>query len=174
MGEHIKSQEEADHQDRGFVGLLLIGIGLVVLLLNITQSETLGFLVLPGLGIAFLAWAFYTRRFGFAIPGCILTGLGVSVFLSQRISGLEDSAMGGVVILGLGLGFLAITLVAPYFHEKRTLWPLIPAGIMALIGVPLLIGGQALNLVAWMGVLWPVILIAVGLMLLFAPRPQRD
>jgi hypothetical protein len=43
-----------------------------------------------------------------------------------------------------------------------------------LIGVLLIIGGDALNLLERIGVYWPIILIAIGLYILVAPRRRQS
>ncbi|MBZ0286339.1 MAG: hypothetical protein K8I30_01895, partial [Anaerolineae bacterium] len=70
--------------------------------------------------------------------------------------------------------FIAIALISPYFERKFVSWPLIPGGILALVGVLLFIGGGALNLLEWLGKLWPLALIAVGAYVLFAPRRKTQ
>jgi hypothetical protein len=173
MAEKTKDIEPLKQHDHTFLGLMLLVFGVLAIVLYTLQSEVIGFLILPALGVAFLAWGFYTHRFPLTIPGCILTGLGVGVFLSTRMVGGSDSSDGGVVVLGLAFGFLGILLVAPYFQEKRVWWTLIPAGILGLVGLLLVIGGDALNMLESIGDYWPVILIVIGLYVLISPRRNR-
>jgi hypothetical protein len=170
MTEKTKRDAPLDLRDRRFGGLLLIGVGLLVLVGNSTQSALLGTLLLPGMGILFLVWAFYTHRFGFAVPGCILTGLGAGILLVSHVPSLAGQPGGGVVLLGLAAGFAGITLVSPFFGENRHWWGLVPAGVLALIAALLLIGGDALRGLELLGYLWPLILVAVGLYILFGTR----
>ncbi len=170
MSEKIKHDEELEPRDRRFGGLLLVGVGLLILLANVTRVELFGNLVLPGLGIIFLVWAFYTHRIGFAIPGCILTGLGVGVLITQRVPDLAGASSGGVIVLGLAAGFLGSTLITPFFNKKRTWWGLIPGGILGLVGLLLIIGGDALRWLELLGYLWPLILVVIGVNILFGPR----
>jgi hypothetical protein len=170
MSEKIKHDEKFEPRDQRFGGLLLIGVGLLVLLANVTRADLFGNLVLPGLGIIFLVWAFYTHRIGFAIPGCILTGLGVGVLITQRVPSLAGELSGGVIVLGLAAGFLGITLITPLFNEKRAWWGLIPGGILGLVGLLLIIGGDALRWLELLGYLWPLILVVIGVYILFGPR----
>jgi hypothetical protein len=173
MEDKVKNEEQTQPRDRRFGGLLLLGIGLLMLLTNFTRSNVLGDLILPGLGLLFLAWAFYTRRFGLTVPGCILTGLGIGVLLESRVSIPGDSDSGGVVVLGLAAGFLAIALIAPFFEQKRVFWPLIPGGILALVGILQFMGDIGLQGLNVLGTFWPVILVAVGLYILFVPRHRE-
>lgn len=173
MTEKTKHVEPMDRRDHTFLGVMLLVFGLLAILLNTVQSEVIGFLILPGLGLAFLAWGFYTHRFGLTIPGCILTGLGAGVFLSARVVDTSSTASGGIVVMGLALGFLGILPTAAFFQEKRVWWTLIPAGILGLVGALLMIGGDAINVLEWIGYYWPVALIIAGLYFLVAPRRRR-
>ncbi|MEO8606274.1 MAG: hypothetical protein ABI690_00205 [Chloroflexota bacterium] len=170
MSEKVKRDAELEPRDRSFGGILLISIGLLVLLVNLTRSDIFGVLILPALGVIFLAWAFYTRRIGFAIPGCILTGLGAGLLLVTRVPSLAGESGGGVIVLGLAAGFLGITLISPFFGEKRAWWGVVPGGILGLVGALLLIGGDALRGLELIGYLWPLILVAIGVYILFGHR----
>ena len=175
MAHRMRRDKPMEPRDRNFTALMLIVVGLLLLLVNGSQSATWAMLVLPGLGIIFLIWGFYTRRFGLTIPGCILTGLGIPLILTQQgIINLEGEKTGALFVLGLGLGFLAMTFIAPYFERKLVWWPLIPGGILALIGVLIFIGGDALQVLAWLGTLWPLFLVAIGLYILFWPGLRRE
>lgn len=170
MAQNIKPTPESHPDDRWVGGIVLIGIGVLVLVVNLVKSETLAMLVLPLLGIAFLAWAFFGRRFPLVIPGSILLGLGVGVFLASRMTTTTDEPKGGVVLLGLAAGFLAIALLAPLFEKVRAWWALIPAAILAVLGVPLMLGDQGIRFLETVGQWWPLILVAIGLYVLFVPR----
>jgi hypothetical protein len=173
IDEKRKSDEELRPRDRNFVGLLLVGLGLLVLLSNLTQTIDFGILILPTLGLIFLAWGFYTRRFGFIVPGCILTGLGIPMLLMQTNLDLSGEKSGALFVLGLGLGFGAMSLFAPFFKEKNVWWPLIPGAILVVVGVLLFVGGDALRWLTWLGMVWPLILIGIGAYILVAPRLRQ-
>ena len=78
------------------------------------------------------------------------------------------------VVLGLAAGFIAMTFIAPFFEGKRMLWPLIPGGILGIVGLLLVIGGEAINVLEWLGTIWPLVLVAVGLYVLFWPREREE
>lgn len=170
MAQNIKPTPESQPNDRWASGIVLIGIGVLVLVVNLVKSETLAMLVLPLLGIAFLAWAFFSRRFPLVIPGSILLGLGVGVLLASQMTTTTDEPKGGVVVLGLAAGFLAIALLSPLFEKARAWWALIPAAILALVGGALMLGDQGIRFLEVVGQWWPLILVAVGLYVLFVPR----
>lgn len=165
-------QEHPEHHINGrlFGGLALIVVGLLVLLANTTQSELLGLLFMPGLGIALLAYGLYTREYGFIVPGSIVTGLGIGILLAVSVLTLEGTGTAGVILLGLASGFLAISVLSPYVGQRFFSWPLIPAVITGLIGVMLLIGGVMLDVLAFLTNTWPIFLVAAGLIVIFWPR----
>jgi hypothetical protein len=173
MTEKVKNGNEFERRDRRFGGLLLVAVGLLALLTNIAHFRDLGFLILPVLGACFLAWGFYTGRFGFTIPGCLLLGIGAGVVLTQTVVMPGSPESGGVVILGLAAGFLGISVIGLYFEQKRIWWPLIPGGILGVIGALMFFGDVGLNVLEWLGRVWPAILVVIGLYVLFAPRRQE-
>lgn len=173
MAQNIKRND--DPRDTSFIGLLLVGIGIVVFLANLIQSEALGLFILPLLGLAFLGYGFYRRAFGFTIPGCILTGLGVAVLLVANVPTLAGPPAGGIFVIALALAFAAMTLISPYFERKVAWWPLIPGCILGTVGLLLLIGtGEALQVLQLIGIAWPVLLIFFGLYILIAPRERKS
>jgi len=152
---------------RWLAGIALIAIGLLVLVVQFAESETLGLLLLPGLGLIFLIWGSLARSVGLLIPGGVLSGIGLGVYLmAGPLSGLEGEAEGAVFLLSFAAGWGLITLLSALICRETHWWPLIPGGIMALIGGALLAGGVGLTILDWIGKLWPLILISLGAYLL--------
>ncbi|HEY1389869.1 MAG TPA: hypothetical protein VGF38_15120 [Ktedonobacterales bacterium] len=158
---------------RVITGVVVVALGLVMLMATLTDSALVGQMVVLLLGVIFLAWGIAVRHPGPVIPGCILTGLGVGIVLSQWLStSTSGQAQGGIVTLGLGLGFLLIMPVQQFVTRQTAhWWPLIPGGILSVTGLGLLLGDPEL---LWLGRLWPLALIGVGIALLYqAVRSQR-
>jgi hypothetical protein len=154
-----------DVRGRWVAGVALVVIGLVSLLTNIIDSPSLGMLIVPTLGLVFTLWGIVVRQVGLLIPGGILSGIGLGIYLVDGpFSALSGDAEAGVFLLAFALGWGLITLLSA-FVERIHWWPLIPGGILALIGGALLQGGLALEILAWVGKLWPLGLIAFGLYL---------
>jgi len=148
-------------------GALLIAIGLLVLLAQNVQAETLGLLFLPALGGLFLIAGSAARNPGFIIAGGILTGIGVGAELTQgSIAPLSETAQGGMFLLAFAGGWFLITVLTVAFTSRTQWWALIPGTIMLLIGGGLLIGGTALNVLEFAGRWWPLILVALGLVII--------
>lgn len=156
------------HVDRRRVlpGIMLIVIGIVFLLAQ--QSRIGGQAVVAAIGLAFLVAFFYTRNYGFLVPGGIMTGLGLGIIYQSRADA------GWAVVLGLGLGFVAIYVIDVLTGGRRggQWWALIPGGILTAIGL-LQAGGQS-GVMGTVGRWWPVILIAIGVYLLFRRRAEED
>lgn len=144
------------------------GIGLVVLGMVFLVSQFVdfdGFLVLPVLGLSFIAWSILSRKKGLMIPGGILSGIALGTILAESTlaTRLEGDADGGLFMLGFAAGWFAITVLTLLFFGDFQWWPMIPGGIMALIGVGIFTDGVILELLGSAGRLWPLILIAIGL-----------
>ncbi len=144
---------------------LLIAIGMLMLIGNIAGGNFVGGLVVLAIGIAFAAAYVMSRKYGFLIPAGILTGLGAGLVIGQW-AGASDSDMGIFAVLGLGTGFLLIYAVdAIVTSNMMRFWPVIPAGILYLVG-----GGLVTNNEGFLKVvgLWsPLLLVAIGVWLLF-------
>jgi hypothetical protein len=148
-------------RDRNMLGLILIGGGLLFLFAQLGLFPGFGNVVLLLLGGVFLYAYFTTKadyRIGFLIPGSILTGLGVGVLL-ENAPVFGNILGGGIVPVFLGLGFVLI-----WFLDRRHWWALIPGGIMLLAG---------LSSVLRIGALWPIVLIALGVYLLWDQSRRR-
>ena len=155
-------------------GVVLIAFGLLALLATLINSDILGLSILPILGVSFIVWGLLARLPGVMIPGGILTGLGLGFLLSDlAFSTMPGETRGGIIVLGLGIGFLLIVpltwLVTPAPHW----WALIPGGILATIGMALLAGGPALSALTVIGRFWPLIPIAVGVLLIWQMLRRR-
>jgi hypothetical protein len=145
------------------VGIVFIIGGLAALLAVVTRSVLLGVLVVPLLGVMFLALGILTdRHVLFFIPGSIMTGLGIGLLISQEwLSGATSNIQGSLPVIGLGLGFVAITPLCWYVSRLLLVWPLFPGAILLIIGVGVLIGGPV-----WSEIAGPLVLVAAGCYLL--------
>ncbi|MCC6605091.1 MAG: hypothetical protein IT327_17930 [Anaerolineae bacterium] len=151
-------------------GLFLVGLGLILLMGQFVQfdlPESLGLLIVPALGAMFLVWGSLTRNGGLVIPGGILSGVGWGAYAIEGPFAIwQGDSEGGVFLIFLGLGFALITLVTAVFTDKTHWWALIPGSIIAFVGVSILFGGAFMTLLTFVGKLWPVILILLGISLL--------
>lgn len=138
--------------------LIIVGVGA----LTANAVPDLGGWVVLLIGVGLFALFAFSRAYGALVPGGIMTGLGAGILVSEATT-WTDEAMGGVIVLGLGLGFASIWVLGALTHVKEHhVWPLIPGGILTVIGIALMVGGQAIELMEY----WPVILIAIGVVVL--------
>ncbi len=144
-------------------GVALIGLGLALFVLmqfrDFGQSAMF-FLV----GGAFLAGYFFKREFGLLIPACLVLGIGMGRL--GRDSFLADY---NSVLIGLGGGFLAITMFALLYERRFYSWPLIPGS--ALILLTLLGAGR---LVPIFRDYWPLLLVVAGAAILIGALFQKE
>ncbi len=151
-------------RDRMAVAVILIVVGVAGLATQVLDlTADLGGLVVTVIGVGFLVAFAFTRQYGYLVPGGIMTGLGAGLIASQSLT-LADEQTGGTIVLGLGLGFLSIWVIGAIAHvDRHHWWPVIPGGILTVVGAALLIGGQAVNLLDY----WGVVIVAIGLIVLW-------
>ena len=161
-------------------GLILILLGLAFLVQQALPDYFGGWLFLVGLALVFLVAYIATREYGYLIPGCILMGLGIPFAVVQLqtsqggwvISGV-NAEEGGIFVLGLGLGFVAIFLIDLLVARGRPggWWPLIPGGIITLAGLAILSENEQ-----WLesiGQWWPLIFIFIGVAIILSLVRRR-
>jgi hypothetical protein len=145
-----------------FPGLLLIVIGIIFLLPNVTdlRGRDLWPLLVLGTGVVFYAVFLKDRsNYGLLMPATILTIIGC-MFLYCTIEGWHMmSQLWPLFIIAPGLGFALM-----YFFGKKEKGLLIPGGILLAIGFVFLIGFGEFDY------LLPVILIVAGCLLIFKEK----
>ena len=158
-------------QDGTNGGGVLIGLGLCFLLL-VTVGKL--WLALPLLGIGLLLRGIVARKAGPLVPGGILSGLGLGLFLSKYSDGLvSDGARGAAFMFGFALGWVSIAVLAKLFTREPQPWALVPAGVMALVGCAALGIDAALVALRLIGYAWPLGLVAAGLYIIYRRRAAR-
>jgi hypothetical protein len=134
-------------------GFALLGLGLSSLS-SVFLSGWSGFLFLGMLGLGFFVVYLSRREFWWAIiPGGVFVTLAGITMLSD-VYRVSDS--GGLVLVGFGLTFILVAVVA------SLQWAWIPGLILVVIGA--LIGTP---FIGSMNLLWPAALIVGGLLLIF-------
>jgi hypothetical protein len=144
-------------------GVLLIVVGVTLFAVQLLDLDAS--VIVLVIGLAFAAAFAATRRYSLLIPAGILTGLGTGILLE------DAGVLGEPVVLGLGLGFLAIygvDLLVTGARAPGRWWPLIPGAILTVIaGAESTFGEEGARLIE-RG--WPILLIAVGAWLFFRSR----
>jgi hypothetical protein len=146
-------------------GVILVAIGVAALLSRYHLFDGPGAIVFA-LGIVFLAVSAARAFSGPLLPGGILTGLGGALLLQHRLEGRLP--FWGIVVLGLGAGFLFVAAVDLAKRRERRPSPLLPGLILVVLGA--LAWLERTRSFAWMrrvdvGELWPWAVVAAGLLL---------
>jgi hypothetical protein len=105
-------------------GFTLAGLAVSTLIPSRFDWDGLAFL--GGMGVGF--WAVYlskTARWWAIIPGGILITMGIT---SALTSAFQATDTGGIFLMGLGITFLLVALLA------KMRWAYIPAAVLLLIG----------------------------------------
>jgi hypothetical protein len=154
--------------DRGPVaaGAILASIGVFLLFGQLVTNAGLWIPLL--LGLIFLGAFILRREYGFLVAGSIISGVGLGVILVDRVPG---ELSGAVLLLSVAAGFLAIWVVSALLRlPENHWWPLIPGGIVAVIGTIQLADADVFGALRW----WPLVLIAAGaLIVVNASRRSR-
>jgi hypothetical protein len=160
-------------REQMLLGLLLVAIGAVVAYANFAPNS--GEAVILVIGLIVLAFFAITRWDWAMIWGSIQTGAGVGVLL---VADAPNGDSGGLFLVSLGAGFLAVSVLSAVLrYADHRVWPLIPGGILVVLGGAQLIGAQdILDLIFTYG--WPVALVGAGAILigraLLAARRERN
>jgi hypothetical protein len=171
----VEPSARSNRRNLMVAGTALIAIGLLAFAAQFMEFANVGLLFLPTLGIIFLVWGIIVRHVGPMIPGGILTGIGAGVILMEQTAALPGEASdAGIFLITFGAGCALITLLSALFTAKTQWWPLIPGAIIAAVGAALLAGDAGLRLLEFAGDLWPLALIAVGVIIVLrAARAAR-
>ncbi len=126
------------------------------------------------LGLAFLVWSAAQRLFGLAIPGSLLIGIGLGVFLGWRnLENINGLAQTGMMLVWFGISWGLIIIFGKVIREQFIWWPLIPGGVLAMVGWGLYIGGNPSSVLSFIGNTGSLGLIIVGAYLLLLRRGIR-
>jgi hypothetical protein len=151
-------------------GIVLILLGVFLLIGQVT-SWNMSWLVLAALAAIFLVWGLVVRTFGLVIPGSILAGIALGVALTGTVFPVIDGAhASSVFLLSFAAGWGLMALLSVFTNGGFRWWPLIPGGILALVGLALLAGPNSLFLLTYASYLWPLVLIGVGIFILLRRR----
>ncbi|MBE2235220.1 MAG: hypothetical protein IAE85_17115 [Anaerolinea sp.] len=167
------NEKPTEARDRVILAVMLIAIGLLAFLSQIIDLPNIGWLILPGLALIFLLWGLLTREIGLLIPGGILAGIALGVYLIiGPYAGQIEENQGGIFLLAFSAGWALITLLSLVSKQGFQWWPLIPGAIIGLVGVAVMRGGAAMQLLQLLGYAWPLALVAIGLYLLLRRRER--
>jgi uncharacterized membrane protein (DUF485 family) len=166
----LSSEQLHPERNRYAGGIILILLGVFLLIGQVT-SWNMSWLALAALAAIFLVWGLIVRTFGLVIPGSILAGIALGVALTGTVFPVIDGAhTSGVFLLSFAAGWGLMALLSVFTSGGFRWWPLIPGGILALVGLALLAGPNSLFLLTYASYLWPLVLIGVGIFILLRRR----
>jgi hypothetical protein len=138
--------------------------GLIALVtLNILRDESVANYVLAAIGLPFLVAFLRDRsRWGLLIPAYVLLAVGVMIGLIGR-GILSDLLIPSYVLFAIAIPFFVV-----YARDPKQWWPLIPGGILAVIGISFLVAEATVQYVG------PAVLVLVGVWILVRQFSRRE
>ena len=139
----------------------------------INQMNILDFFLYIGLGIGlnFLIAGINLKLLGFLIPGSIILGVMPGLYFawedSTATNALEQT---GVMLVWFALGWGLITILSRALTRNFVWWPLIPGGILAVVGWGLFIAGNPGSAIGFIGNTGSIGLIIFGIYILLMRR----
>jgi hypothetical protein len=156
-----------DRSERGLLipaYVLWAVAGLIALIeLDILRDESVATYVLAAIALPFLVAFLRDRsRWGLLIPAYVLLAVGVMIGL------LGGGVLSDLLIPAYVLFAIAIPFFVVYARDPKQWWPLIPGGILAVIGLIFLIAEAAVQYVG------PAVLLLVGVWILVRVFTRRE
>jgi hypothetical protein len=164
----VDKNMDSQQRSRMIGGLTLILVGLALFVIQFVEQIGQS-MILLGIGVLLILVYLLSKNYAFLVPGGVLTGLSLG-FVADRYITTE----GDLSLVGLGVGFIAVYLIALSYERSSHWWPLIPGGVLILVGLPT--GNEMVNYVFTYG--WPLALVLVGVLVLFgkfkSPKKDKD
>ena len=156
--------------DRSQWGLLIpayvlwaVALMVALITLNVLRDESVATYVLAAIALPFLV-AFLRDRsqWGLLIPAYVLLAVGVMIGLIGR-GVLSDLLIPSYVLFAIAIPFFVV-----YARDPKQWWPLIPGGILAVVGISFLVAEAAVQYVG------PAVLLLVGVWILGRQFIRRE
>ncbi len=138
-----------------------------------TELRFLDFVFYLGLGVAIslLSSGMYWKLFGLIIPGSLLAGIIPGVYFPWADPDVANPLIQtGIMLVWFALGWGLITVFSRVQTQAFVWWPLIPGGILAMVGWGLYIGGNPESAVGFIGNTGSIALIIFGIYILLMKR----
>ena len=135
--------------------LLVIGVMVMGIETRLLPDPFIPLYVLTAIALPFIVGFWRNRdNWGLLIPAYVLLAVGVMIMLIQ-VRVLNNLLIPAYVLLAIAVPFFVV-----YLRDRSVQWPLIPGGILVVIGLSFLIAENAFRYVA------PAVLILAGVWVL--------
>lgn len=129
------------------------------------------FFIVTGFGLVLLFTGIFTRLFGLILAGALMVSIGPGIYFGWNAdAGPNALAQTGIMLVWFSLGWGTVTVIYRALFHKFIWWPLIPGGILAMVGWGLYIGGNPGNALSFIGNTGSIGLIVFGAYLLLMKR----
>ncbi len=111
-------------------------------------------------------------KIGLTVAASVIIGLVVAVVLVVvPFAGAPENVISGSAMLGFALGWGLLAILSVRWSDQPQWWALVPAGLMALMGVVFLLWSHivTINVLGW---LWPPALLALVTWMIVQARRQ--
>ncbi len=145
-------------------GAILLGLGVILFAAERVPESYESLAVIAGIGLILVTIALATRAYGPLIPGGLMVGIGLGVSAVENLP-VEGLAAAGVILGGIGVGFMLVYLLDILFLRASNAWPMIPAALLIIGGAIFYfaaragVGAEAQDI---LNMLWGFLLIAFG------------
>jgi hypothetical protein len=127
-----------------------------------------------GLGLTFLGIGLANHWLGLIIPGCLVVSTGLGLYLSWGTSfGVNPLAKTGGMLVLFAFGWGLITVFSRMIIKKVVWWPLIPGGLLAVVGWGLYTGGDPGSAVQFISNTGTIAILILGFYLMMMRRGIR-
>lgn len=149
-----------------FIVLISLAVAIVFIIRDLSVL-TFSLAISLAVGIVFIIWGFFKKGIGLFIPGLLIITIGIGVYNGWAtvgdVNGLRDT---GIMLVWFSLGWILITICSRVFYKTFVWWPLIPGGILAMVGSGLYIGGNPSNTLGFLQNTGSIGLVLLGLYLI--------
>jgi hypothetical protein len=156
--------------DRSEWGLLIpayvlwvVALMVALITLNVVRDEFIATYVLAAIALPFLVVFVRDRESWWAlIPAYVLLTVGIMVGL------IEGGVLSDLLIPAYVMFAIAVPFIVVYARDPKEWWPLIPGGIMAVIGLAFLVAEAQVQYIG------PAVLVLVGVWILVRQFTRRE
>ncbi len=153
-----------------FPFFIFTSIGLPFLLQEINLLDFVLYIGVD-IGICLLIAGIYWKLFGLIIPGALLIGVAPGLYFAwENTNANNPLEQIGIMLVGFAFGWGLITVTSRTLTKKFVWWPLIPGGILAVVGWGLYTAGNPESAIGFIGNTGSVGLIIFGIYILLMRR----